>query len=46
MIQEDRQAAKDIRDFCDSQEGSFESKPVRKKLHAPDVVEDDKGLEY
>lgn len=42
----DRQAAKDMRDFCDSQEGSFESKPVRKKLHVPDVAEDDKGLEY
>lgn len=32
--------------YCDSQEGFFESKPVRKKLHVLDVVEDYKGLEY
>ena len=42
----DRQAAKAMRDFCDSK--SMEAEPTisRKTLHIPEVAEDDKDLEY
>lgn len=42
----DRQVAKDMRDFCDSKSMGVESTVSRKRLHVPEVAEDDKDLEY
>lgn len=42
----DRQAAKDMRDFCDYESKESETIVSRKTLHVPEVAEDDKDLEY
>lgn len=42
----DSQAAKDMRDFCDSKSMGAEPTVSRKTLHVPEVAEDDKDLEY
>lgn len=42
----DRQAAKDMRELCDSKDKEPETTVSRKTLHVPEVAEDDKGLEY
>lgn len=42
----DRQAAKDMRDFCDSKDKEIETTVSRKRLHVPEAAEDDKDLEY
>lgn len=42
----DRQAAKDMRELCDSKSKEFETTVFRKTLHVPEVAEDDKDLEY
>ncbi len=42
----DRQAAKDMRELCDSKSMETESTVSRKTLHVPEVAEDDKDLEY
>ena len=42
----DRQAAKDMREFCDYESKESETTVSRKMLHVPEVAEDDKDLEY
>lgn len=42
----DRQAAKDMRELCDSKSKEAEPTVSRKMLHVPEVAEDDKDLEY
>ena len=42
----DRQAAKDMREFCDYESKETETTVSRKMLHVPEAVEDDKDLEY
>lgn len=42
----DRQAAKDMREFCDYESKESEATVSRKTLHVPEVAEDDKDLEY
>lgn len=42
----DRQAAKDMRELCDSKSKESETTVSRKTLHVPEVSEDDKDLEY
>lgn len=42
----DRQAAKDMREFCDYESKESETTISRKMLHVPEAVEDDKDLEY
>lgn len=42
----DRQAAKDMREFCDYESKESETTVSRKMLHVPEAVEDDKDLEY
>ena len=42
----DRQAAKDMREFCDYESKESETTVSRKMLHVPDSFEDDKDLEY
>ena len=42
----DRQAAKDMRELCDSKSKGTETTVSRKMLHVPEVAEDDKDLEY
>ena len=42
----DRQAAKDMRELCDSKDKETETTVFRKMLHVPEVAEDDKDLEY
>ena len=42
----DRQAAKDMREFCDYESKESETTVSRKTLHVPEVAEDDKDLEY
>lgn len=42
----DRQAAKDMRELCDSKSKESEITVSRKMLHVPEVAEDDKDLEY
>ena len=42
----DRQAAKDMREFCDYESKESETTVSRKTLHVPEVAEDDKNLEY
>ena len=42
----DRQAAKDMREFCDYESKESETTVSRKLLHVPEVAEDDKDLEY
>ena len=42
----DRQAAKDMRELCDSKRKDSETTVSRKMLHVPEVAEDDKNLEY
>ena len=41
----DRQAAKDMREFCDYESKESETTVSRKMLHVPEVSEDDKDLE-
>ena len=41
----DRQAAKDMREFCDYESKESETIVSRKMLHVPEVAEDDKDLE-
>ena len=41
----DRQAAKDMRELCDSKSIEAESTVFRKTLHVPEAFEDDKDLE-
>lgn len=41
----DRQAAKDMREFCDYESKESETTVSRKMLHVPEVAEDDKDLE-
>lgn len=42
----DRQAAKDMRELCDSKDKETETIVSRKTLYVPEVAEDDKDLEY
>lgn len=42
----DKQAAKDMREFCDYESKESETTVSRKTLHVPEVAEDDKDLEY
>ena len=42
----DRQAAKDMREFCDYESKESETTVSRKMLHVPEVAEYDKDLEY
>ena len=42
----DRQAAKDMREFCDYESKESETTVSRKTLHVSEVAEDDKDLEY
>lgn len=42
----DRQAAEAMKDFCDSKSMEVESTVSRKRLHVPEVSEDDKDLEF
>lgn len=42
----DRQAAKDMREFCDYESKETETTVSRKMSHVPEVAEDDKDLEY
>ena len=42
----DKQAAKDMREFCDYESKESETTVSRKMLHVPEAVEDDKDLEY
>lgn len=42
----DRQAAKDMREFCDYESKESETTVSRKMLHVPDALEDDKDLEF
>lgn len=42
----DRQAAKDVRELCDSKDKETETTVSRKKLKVIDVPYDDKGLEF
>lgn len=42
----DRQAAEAMRNYCDSKSMEVESTVSRKRLHVPEVAEDDKDLEY
>lgn len=41
----DRQAAEAMKDFCDSKSMEVEPTVFRKRLHVPEVAEDDKDLE-
>lgn len=42
----DRQASKDMREFCDYESKESETTVSRRLLHVPEAVEDDKDLEY
>ena len=42
----DKQAAKDMREFCDYESKESETTVSRKMLHVPEAAEDDKDLEY
>lgn len=42
----DRQAAKDMRELCDSKSMEVEPTVSRKRLYVPEAAEDDKDLEY
>lgn len=46
LYKRDKDAAKDMREFCDYESKESETTVSRKTLHVPEVAEDDKDLEY